>query len=440
MTGSARVFISYSSKDTDIIDHLKAAVANAGIAVWLDHEQLTPGTSNWQVAVRNGIKQATHVVYAASETAALSPYVIQEIEMAKGEGKTVLPFWIRGEKWYDCTPMGWYPAQYTDGRGSAYASGLSKLLAALGVTEPAAPPSVSVRPPQPSYPLPDMPPQLVSLGYHAVNPYGTPAIVPPMVEVAAGTFLMGSDKTHDREAGENEAPQHRVELATFKIGKYPVTVAEYALAVRTRAVREPKPNTAGAALSWLPISGAAEMRVSWRQQLERPLHPAMCISWQDAQTYVTWLREATGDMGWRLPSEAEWEKAARWDPLTGASRIYPWGNVFDKRRCNTSDSGIKHTTSVDSYPANDTLRSGASPSGAEDMSGNVYEWTNSVFKPYPFVSTDGRETAVSTEYRVLRGGTFGNDSSVARASSRTPGWAGLSVTGFRLAWSASTGS
>jgi hypothetical protein len=166
MAGPARVFISYSSNDTAIVDRLKAALSEAGVVVWLDHEQLTPGTPNWQVKVREGIRQATHVVYAASETAALSPYVIHEIEMARGEGKPVIPFWIRGEKWYDCTPMGWYPAQYTDGRAAAYATGLARLLLSLGVSGSASSSQVSVQaikpsaPPKPSYPPPDVPSRL----------------------------------------------------------------------------------------------------------------------------------------------------------------------------------------------------------------------------------------------------------------------------------------
>lgn len=132
MQGNRKVFISYSSKDADLVERLKAALMAAGIAVWIDHEQLTPDTLDWQEAVRKGILQATMVIYIASPSAASSRYVIHEIEMARGEGKPVIAFWLRGEKWYDCAPMGWYSAQYTDGRGTAYADGLEKLLATLG--------------------------------------------------------------------------------------------------------------------------------------------------------------------------------------------------------------------------------------------------------------------------------------------------------------------
>ena len=94
-------------------------------------------------------------------------------------------------------------------------------------------------PPPPRYPPPDVPARLASLGFRGVNPNGTPAILPPLVAIPAGPFLMGSDKSRDKEAYDNELPQHRVEVGAFQMAKYPVTVAEYALAVSAKAVREP---------------------------------------------------------------------------------------------------------------------------------------------------------------------------------------------------------
>ena len=415
MAGTTRVFISYSSKDTNIVDRLKGALSDAGVVVWLDHEQLTPGTPNWEIKVREGIAQATHIVYVASPDAALSPYVIHEIEMARGKGKTVLPFWIRGENWYDCAPMGWYRTQYTDGRDAAYSPGLATLLAALGVSAP-----------QTAYPPPDVSPRLISLSFRGVNVAGAQAIIPPLVSVAADPILMGSDKAKDREASDSEIPQHRVELPAFQLGTYPVTVAEYALAVRAGVVREP------------PTAGA----VTWQTQLQRLDHPVVCVSWQDATAYVAWLREVTGQRGWRLPSEAQWEKAARWDAARGVSAIYPWGDHFDPHRCNVYESGLGATNAVGSYPGGDRARSGASPCGAEEMAGNVWEWTSSLYKPYPYIATDGREDEHSTGNRTLRGGSWVSIARYARAACRDNlRWDNLiSDVGFRLALSPSAGS
>jgi len=275
-----------------------------------------------------------------------------------------------------------------------------------------------VAPPPPRHPLPDVPAQLAGLGFRGVNLSGTPAIIPPLVSVAAGPFLMGSADS-DTQAYDDEKPQHRVDLAAFQIGKYPVTVAEYALAVRAGAVREP-PQASG---------------VTWQTQLQHPDHPVVCVSWQDALAYSVWLREATGEAGWRLPSEAQWEKAARWDTVRGVSRIYPWGDSFDKNRCNTSESGLNTTTPVGGYPASDARRSGASPWGAEDMAGNVWEWTSSVYKPYHYTPNDGREDINSTENRVLRGGSWYVDAMGARAAYRNNGRPGDvdGGIGFRLA-------
>ena len=113
------------------------------------------------------------------------------------------------------------------------------------------------------------------------------------------------------------------------------------------------------------------------------------VSWQDAQAYCQWLSEKTGK-SYRLPSEAEWEKAAR-----GADgRVYPWGNEWDAAKCNTRESKIQGTSPVGQFS---TL--GDSPSGCADMVGNVWEWTLSLWGPdsdspkyrYPYDPADGRE-------------------------------------------------
>jgi hypothetical protein len=130
---AVRIFISYSSQDADIVGRLNTWLTQVGAKVWLDHERLDPGTPNWQLAVREGIAQATHVIYVASETAAISPYVIDEISLARGKGKPVIAFWARGQEWRDCAPLGWGVSQYADGREDKFEAGLGKLLNPLGL-------------------------------------------------------------------------------------------------------------------------------------------------------------------------------------------------------------------------------------------------------------------------------------------------------------------
>ena len=123
--------------------------------------------------------------------------------------------------------------------------------------------------------------------------------------------------------------------------------------------------------------------------------------------YCRWLSEATGQR-YRLPSEAEWEKAARGRD----GRIYPSGNQPpDARRCNFNQN-VKETTPVGSYP------SGISPYGCYDMAGNVWEWTSSLYKDYPYRPDDGRAVEGGEGRRVLRGGSFYNYRNFVRCASR----------------------
>ncbi len=236
-------------------------------------------------------------------------------------------------------------------------------------------------------PADKLPVRLSQLGFTAYHTArGAEYMAPPLCTVPAGSFLMGSDKRTDPQVYDSELPQHAVNLAAFQIGTFPVTVAEYACFVR---VGQKPPQ-------------------DWQAQLGKLDHPVVSVSWQDAMAYVGWLAAHTGQP-WRLPSEAEWEKAARGTD----GRIYPWGDVFDASRANTNEGGKQATTPVGSYP------SGASPYGALEMAGNVWEWTNTVYKPYPYNAGDGRERVESTENRVLRGGSWFYSAWNARAAYRS---------------------
>lgn len=261
---------------------------------------------------------------------------------------------------------------------------------------PKAEPVISAGPP--SY----IPQRLWDLGFRGMYfPDGTELIVPPVCDVPAETFLMGSDPSKDTEAFESEQPQRSVTLAAFQIAKFPVTVAEYACFVR---------------------AGFGEP-TGWEWMLRELDHPVVNVSWHDATAYARWLAERSGQP-WRLPCEAEWEKAARGTD----GRIYPWGDIWDQSCANTDDGGTEGTTSVGTYP------SGASPYGALDMAGNVFEWTSSLYEPYPYDASDGRERRDSDAHRVRRGGSWYTEDIESRAAyrSRDDPYYPDDFVGFRL--------
>lgn len=154
MPTSMRLFISYSHEDADFVARLKADLQKAGADIWIDHERLQPGTPDWEAAVREGIAQASAIIYVASPSGASSRFVRDELGLARGKGRRVIPLWVRGEEWHDAAPLGWGSTQYIDARSFRYASALDELLRTLGLVAPAPPAPVvqPVRPPTVSSP------------------------------------------------------------------------------------------------------------------------------------------------------------------------------------------------------------------------------------------------------------------------------------------------
>jgi formylglycine-generating enzyme required for sulfatase activity len=194
-----------------------------------------------------------------------------------------------------------------------------------------------------------------------------------------------------------------VDVAAFQITRFPVTVAEYACFVRTTGHPPPSGHTMG---DW-----GSDWATMLRYELD---HPMAQISWDEAKAYANWLTQVSGQR-WRLPTEAEWDKAARWEPQTGKVRIYPWGNAFEVGRSSSYETANPQgSVAIDAYP------SGASPCGAWDMVGNVSEWTSSLYRPYPYMATDGREDPHTAGERVIRGGNWWQLRNSMRAAARVP--------------------
>jgi len=238
------------------------------------------------------------------------------------------------------------------------------------------------------------------------------------VEIPAGEFLMGSNPAVDRQAYENERwsqaeRQGTVDLPRFYIGRYEVTVAQYREFVREMG------------RAALPETLAAE-----------PDHPVTNITWTDALAYARWLQDRLSERedtpeeiksllaaGWQisLPTEAQWEKAARGSD----GDIYPWGNQLAQERANF---GTAATQSVGSY---DCLECSF---GLADMSGNVWELTRSPYQPYPYSTEDDRSNLSDDALWVMRGGSYADGAGNIRAAVRggvDPGVRNATI-GFRL--------
>jgi formylglycine-generating enzyme required for sulfatase activity len=236
-----------------------------------------------------------------------------------------------------------------------------------------------------------------------------------MVLIPGGEFVMGCDPQHNGGLGcpQDELPLHTVTLSNFYIDKYEVTNIQYAECVAADGCQP-------------PMSSASELVQSYFGYPDYDYYPVVHVSWLDAADYCTWA-------GKRLPTEAEWEKAAR----GSAAVSYPWGD--DEPTCALSNyqpagtTGLcsGDTTPVGSHPL------GASEFGIEDMAGNVWEWVSDWYGETYYQTSPGENPPgpEGTTYRVLRGGGWTSAPIHLRISSRAydPDFHNASDVGFRCA-------
>ncbi|MBN1267434.1 MAG: SUMF1/EgtB/PvdO family nonheme iron enzyme [Anaerolineales bacterium] len=222
------------------------------------------------------------------------------------------------------------------------------------------------------------------------------------IRIPAGEFIMGTSNQQiqsllrteewanewiEKDLFKIEQPQHIIALPAYSIARTPVINHEYQEFILDTNHRVPR--------HW--------MGFSFPEETEN--HPVTEVSLADALAFCSWLSKKTGST-FRLPTEAEWERAARGDD----GRMYPWGNEFDPWRCNTKERGKSGATPILSYSPG-----GDSPWGAADMSGNVMEWTHSTMQPYPFKQIPPQS---GKEECVVRGGSWYYSRRLARCSSR----------------------
>jgi formylglycine-generating enzyme required for sulfatase activity len=388
-----RIFLCHASEDKPRVAELYHQLKDAGYHPWLDKYDLLPG-QDWWNEIEKVISNPYNlvVVCITSQSVSKRGVVQKEINQALSLLDQV------PEDTIYLIPARMEPCQSPKRISRLHwvdlfePDGFENLRRAIDF-------ELEKRKIQPT-PMPEKIKEILALtARYAAMPELLP-FEPEMILIPAGEFIMGSDPNVDKKACGREQPLHTLYLPDYYMAQTPITNTQYAAFVQATDHRQP--------LHWeigQPPTGKQD-------------HPVVNVSWHDIVAYCNWLSEVTGRL-YRLPSEAEWEKAARGTE----GQIYPWGNEWDKERCNTSEGGKGGTTPVGVYP------DGASPYGLLDMAGNVWEWTLSLWgkgfgKPdfkYPYQPEDGRENVEAGEefIRVVRGGSWNNIQSGARCAFRS---------------------
>jgi formylglycine-generating enzyme required for sulfatase activity len=415
-----RVFLCHASQDKPAVRNLYSQLkSETWIDPWLDEEKLLPGM-DWEVEIFKAIREADIIIVCLSnESVAKEGYVQKEFKRALNfaEEKPEGTIYVIPLRLDDCKPplkfQQWQWLDYfQSGANQKLLQSLYLRAGSLKILPPPKPTTIRTISQQPVSVPPANP---VDPASARTTPGGHPIYVfgeLEFVKIPAGDFFMGAD---DIDAAK---PQHLVYQLDydFYIARFPVTNRQYAIMARETG---------------LPVIMARE----------KAHHPTINITWYDAQKYIEYLNKIFKTElppGYRfcLPSEAEWEKAARGPN----GNEYPWGDEFDKNKCNTKESGKGDTTPVGTYSPQ-----GDSYFGCADMAGNVWEWTRSLwgndrqlpnFKyPYRFDNEREDENAAKDILRVLRGGSFYLNGDFARCVFRDryfPDLATFIFSGFRV--------
>lgn len=434
-----QVFISYSRKDISFIETLVTDLKNTGLEVWYDVSHIAGG-ARWRSEIENALRNSQYVIVVLSPDSIVSEWVEREFLFSSNLRKKIIPVMYRACE----IPLNYVDLNYIDMQGDHYGRNFHKLLKALQVdsttsTLPVSPARTSSSKWKPQYlavaggaavltavlvgsflmrnllapeaaPTAQATSPTLSAEETQVPVTEPPTEAPeirdlpdiPMVLVPAGEFTMGSDNI-DEALAEcesyytgcdeswfiEEQPAHPVYLDDYYIDLYEVTNALYADCVNAK-VCEP------------PTSAGSATRDDYYGNSEFEHYPVIFVDWHMAKTYCEW-REA------RLPTEAEWEKAAR-----GADeRTYPWGDELDPAALNYNRE-IGDTVEAGNYDG------GTSPYGLYDMAGNVWEWVADYYSStyYPNSPSSNPLGPESGQEHVLRGGSWYDPAFLVRATSR----------------------
>jgi formylglycine-generating enzyme required for sulfatase activity len=439
-----QVFISYSRRDLAFVEQLAADLQATSLDVWYDLSGLDGG-ARWRIEIEKAIRESQYVIVVLSPDSVASEWVEREYLFVGNLKRKIIPLFYK-----QCDlPLDYLNLHYIDVQGENYKRNYKEILRALGVKtivqeKPSVPKweeSVPEKPEEEQAKVSELekvPIQrkwnpktiiifFVLAGLILVAVFGLPPLFNPpstakittlsepsptatevitpiatplpteitdkfgveMVLVPAGEFTMGGE-----HGEEDEKPIHTVYLDSYYIDKYEVTNTLYRACM---------------------AAGLCEIISSpYYEDPQYADHPVVGVLWEQAKTFCE-------RRGARLPTEAEWEKAAR--GVSGGT--YPWGEGFACKYANFHDC-TDDTTPVGTYEL------GKSVYGAYDMVGNVWEWVSTLYRPYPYSATDGRENLSTSGNHAYRGGTYWGEASNTARGGETPTGAWYYL-GFRCA-------
>jgi formylglycine-generating enzyme required for sulfatase activity len=443
-SGMGYIFISYSHKDKDYVHRLQDALQGEGFEVWID-DRIDYG-EEWPMVIQDRLDACDAFILVATEDSYKSKWVQKEVTRAQRIDKPFFPLLLSGNPWLfiestqyadvrdkSLPPEKFYkrlagvtprnkpippssleeskaekpivkPARLSPlpvGEGRVRAKPASKfafrclgigglvvsalILGAYGLAHlPATPkptptaqatstyqlPTATLEPPTETSTTTLVPTPTLGIGSSITGQDGM-----KLLYVPAGNFLMGSTDS-DPNAQANEKPQHTVYLDAFWIDQTDVTNKMYSQCVGDKGACQP------------PWDSSSYTHPSYYGNSQFDNYPVIYVNWDMANTYCRWA-------GRQLPTEAQWEKAARGTD----GRTYPWGNNAPENTLLNYNGAAGDTTAVGSYPK------GASPYGALDMAGNAWQWVANWYATYPGNTVS--DPAYGTTYRVLRGGSWG---------------------------------
>ncbi|MFN8374259.1 MAG: SUMF1/EgtB/PvdO family nonheme iron enzyme [Anaerolineae bacterium] len=412
----SHVFISYSRRNSEYARKLADQLLGLGFDVWID-DRIDYGEDWWRAIVR-AIKSCTAFVVLMSPDSGESRWVQREVTLADELRKPTFPLLLEGDLISSDYWAIFVRAQYADVRKGdmppdeffASIAQLTPRRATPGrevVGEmPVTGTLTSPLPQTGSLPvterLPEMPGKLALPDALAVLPEPF-----AWCEVPAGVVTL-------EEASGGGSRGGKFQIPSYAISKYPITNLQYDVFL----------DQGYANSRWWDFSPEAEQ---WRRGVLRSKDsgtqgdamPRTKVCWYDAVAFCRWLEDAFQTPGIKiaLPTEQQWQRAAQGDD----NRVFPWGNTFDKSRCNTEESGLAKPTPVIRYP------SGSSPYSVWDMAGNVWEWCLNEW------GTDTTQLK-GARARVVRGGSCNSDSKTARNGMRDADFpdARSGTLGFRI--------